>query len=206
MFNNRFVFSAVLLLALGMQTKVSLAVDEAKPGQNYYPLKAGTKWIYAGDVSGQKITLTNQIAKIENIDGQKLARLETLNAQGGVVAAEHLGATEKGVFRHRIQGIESDPPFCILKYPVKPGDSWSVDSKVGNDVISGKCSVEKDEVSVPAGKYTAMKVTVKAEVVPSGQKVDNVIWLVDGIGIVKQKTDLGPVTISLELEKYEAGK
>lgn len=199
-------WGAAVLLVLGMQSPAARAADESKPGQDYYPMKAGSKWIYSGDVNGQKISMTNQIAKIENIDGVSLSRLETLNAQMAVVANEHLASTAKGVFRHRINGIESDPPFCILKYPVKSGETWKVDSKVGNDVITGSCTVEKEEVTVPAGKYTTMKVTTKAEVVPSGQKVDNTVWLAPGVGIVKQKTDLGAVTISLELEKFEAGK
>lgn len=197
---------AAVVLWLGLGSQAVPGADDAKPGQDYYPLKAGSKWIYSGDVNGQKISMTNQIAKIENIDGISLSRLETLNAQMAVVSNEHLAATEKGVFRHRITGIESDPPFCILKYPVKSGETWQVDSKVGNDVITGSCTVEKEEVTVPAGKYTTMKVTTKAEVVPSGQKVDNTVWLAPGVGIVKQKSDLGAVTISLELEKFEAGK
>ena len=199
-------FGAAVVLMLGMQSPVARAADESKPGQDYFPLKAGSQWIYTGEVNGQKISMTNRIAKMENIDGQSLARLETLNGQMDVVANEHLSSNAKGIFRHRMNGIEIDAPFCILKYPVKPGESWKIDSKVGNDLVSGTCTVEKDEVSVPAGKYQALKVITKAEVVPSGQKVDNTVWLAPGIGMVKQKTDVGGVTINLELDKFEAGK
>lgn len=192
----------VTLLFSGVQAMCLQAADRA----DYYPLKPGSKWQYAGEVNGQKIKVTNQVAKMENIDGKNLARLETLNEQMQVVAAEHLASSEKGVFRHRINGIESEPPFCILQYPVKSGDTWKANSKVGNETIQGECKAEKEEVTVPAGKYSAVKVTINAEVVPSGQKINNTIWLADDVGLVKQITDLGQIKIKLELEKFEAGK
>ncbi|MFM7132058.1 MAG: hypothetical protein ACKO5E_09580 [bacterium] len=172
---------------------------------DYYPLKVGTQWYYKGEANGTPLQLRNEVTKIENINGVEMGRIETF-AQERSVANEHISSNAKGVFRNRIQGVEPDPAVMILQFPVKPGDKWTVDSKVSGETIKGVYKTEEEEVTVPAGKYKAIKVVSDAEVIPSGQKVLSTVWMVDGVGIVKQITDLGQVQVKLELEKFVAGK
>ena len=63
---------------------------------SYYPLKLGTNWRYRIETSdGEQGQLTQQIVKIEKIDGQDLARLEVI-VNGEVVASEHLRSSAAG--------------------------------------------------------------------------------------------------------------
>jgi hypothetical protein len=171
---------------------------------DYYPLKVGTKWHYRVETMGIESNATMQISKIESIDGQAMARLDSL-IEDQVIASEHLSANETGVFRHRFNGLPASPPICVLKYPIKDGESWKTDFVVGNE----KCRVEsqcaKEEVTVPAGKYQTVKVTTK--MVNNGQRIMVVYWFAKDIGAVKQVVDaVGAGTVTMELESVELGK
>jgi len=184
---------------------VSQVAQDKKKLPDYYPLKAGTKWTYDVDAgAGQKVQVTNQIAKIEMIDGKSLARLETV-VNGMVVATEHLANTAKGVFRHRAQGADAVPPVCVVKYPFTEGEKWESETTIGPQhlkmsMLSGK----NEEVTVPAGKYKTVTVVVETSV--NGTKINSTSWFARDVGIVKQVTELGDKVIKLELAKFEAGQ
>jgi hypothetical protein len=202
----------VLLASVGGQAPLPAADQESPdktavkpPPPDYFPIKAGSKWHYQVEMEGEKKgQVTSQIAKIEKIDGQALARLESL-VQGNLAASEHLSNTAKGIFRHRYNGLEVAPPICLLKYPVKKGESWEIDAKLGDDKITGTCRVSEAEVEVPAGKYKTIVVQFDAQ---AGQvKINTTYWFAPGTGMVKQTARVNDgKTITLLLEKYEPGK
>jgi len=194
---------AVLVLAGSLQARPP--APEIKEMPDYYPLKAGTKWHYnvtTGDGNEGKITV--QVAKIEKIDDKPMARLEALK-DGMVVVTEHMSSNSDGVFRHRSNGAEVTPPVQVIKYPIKPGDSWKQMVKVDrqNMTITAK-TLPQEEVTVPLGKYKATPVQVEADT--GGMKITTTYYFVPGMGPVKQIADLGGIKVTLELEKYEAGK
>jgi len=185
------------------------SASQDAPGKNklrdYYPLKAGTKWTYEGDDgNGQKTQVTNRIAEIETIDGQALARLETV-INGNVVMTEHLASTPKGVFRHRVKGVEVNPPVCILKYPFTEKQKWEVESMIGPQRLKMNFqSVRNEEVSSPSGKYETVSVVVETNVNDLRSKATS--WYAPDVGLVKQITEMGDRIFDLELVKFEAGK
>jgi hypothetical protein len=194
----------VLVAAVSGRPSLPAADKDAKT-PDYYPLQAGSKWHYQVQVDGEKKgQVTSQIAKIEKIDGQSLARLET-TVQGSVTASEHLSNTAKGLYRHRYNGMEVTPPICLLKYPVKKGESWEADAKIGDETIKGTCRVSEAEIEVPAGKYKTVVVQFDAQ---AGQvKIKTTYWFAAGTGMVKQTATINDgQTITLSLEKYEPGK
>lgn len=195
---------AALLLVLGVilvSTRPSIADDKVKP-PDYLPLKEGMKWHYQVEGNGVKVPLITQVAKIESINGQPLARVETV-AKGMVVASEHLSNTPQGIFRHRFNGVDVSPPVCVLKYPVKNGASWESENKLGEQKAKMACRVGSDEVEVPAGKYKAVTVQVDAEV--EGMKLTTTYWFAAGVGIVKQTVEFGGRKTTMALEKFERG-
>ncbi|MBM4068273.1 MAG: hypothetical protein FJ271_04935 [Planctomycetes bacterium] len=192
-------FAALLLLPI--VCGAAAVADEKKT--DYYPLKSGAKWHYRVQVGGQERKIVFHLAKIETIDGQRLGRLETV-ADGRVVASEHLTSTAKGVFRYRYNGVEVAPPLCLLKYPVKDGDSWDSAFTVGTEKATATCRVGREEIEVPAGKFKAVTVSVTADA--ANMKVSTTYWFVAGMGVVKQTADIGGNAITLELEKLEKGK
>lgn len=195
-------FAVVLAVLVAVVSGQTLGQDQSGP--DYYPLRAGTKWTYRVVLGGEaKGMVINQIAKIEKIDDQSLARQETV-AQGNVAATEHLSSTAKGIFRHRYNGVEVVPPVCVLRYPVKQGDSWGSEAKVGDQTIKMTSRVGEEEVTVPAGKYKAITVQVDGDA--AGTKIRTTYWFVANIGFVKQVADIAGNQIILEMEKFEAGK
>ena len=116
-------YSALVLVVLGASFWVStgIAQEKSQNEKSYYPLNAGNKWTYqieSDNIPKGSAKLVNQIAKIEKIDNVSLARLET-TAKERIAATEHLSVNEKGIFRHRYNGVEITPPICLLKFPIK---------------------------------------------------------------------------------------
>jgi hypothetical protein len=177
--------------------------DKGTKAPNYYPLQVGNTWHFKVTVMGQTITAISRIAKIETIDNVALARLEA-SIMDNIVASEHLRVTEEGVFRYRSNGQEFSPPLCFLKYPVKPGAKWEGEYKVGNETTKYLAETQEETVEVPAGKFKAIKVTMRLE--SMGQVVHTSYWFVPDVGFVKQTVDAKGPNIVMELEKYELKK
>jgi hypothetical protein len=180
------------------------APTPTEPTPDYYPLKVGTKWHYqaTGPIGMNKVFVT-KVVKIEKIDGQPLVYVEAYRG-GTVVANEHMSQTARGVFRHRVNGLRCSPPVCLLKFPLKKGDSWETKTKVGENTVTFTCRAGNEEVKVPAGKYKA--ITVRLECKIGDNKIVTTYWFAPGVGMVKQIATVGTMEITLELEKFEAGK
>jgi hypothetical protein len=185
----------------------AVAQDEATDKEktpNYYPLTVGTKWIYELRADGQKKKLTNQVAKIETLDGKKLAVVETL-IDGMVTGTAHIAVTDKGVMCHRMNGVEVTPPICVLKYPFKKDETWEVETTLGAEKMTVKVKAgESEDVTVPAGKYKAIKADMDRTV--AGMQASATTWFAPDVGVIKQTMAAGGSTATLELEKFEAGK
>jgi hypothetical protein len=175
----------------------------SQPAPNYYPLEAGNEWQYRLTANQKTISTTARIAKVETIDGVALARLET-NVGGKTAASEHLQQTDKGVFRHRFNGVQSIPPFLLLKYPAKSGIRWSGEFKNGVEMAKYTCHMDEETVEVPAGEFKAIKVVADVD---TGQlQLRTTYWFAQDVGIVKQTADAGNLEILMELEKYDVKK
>lgn len=203
---TKFACSITVLLALCTVTLSGKPVGEKPEKQlDYYPLGVGTKWHLQLDVNGRMLTMVSQIAKIETIDQIRLARLEVAVQGQAVTVTEHLSTSDKGIFRHRTNGLEMDPPLCMLKYPIKEGETWRTKTKVGPQVLPIECIVGKwEQVEVPAGKFKAIKVNITTE--EAGQPIVTDYWFAAGVGVVKQTADFGGLKIVTRLEKFEPGK
>ena len=190
-----FGFSLLLTTSLSAQKPVE---------KSYYPISEGNKWHYLIKAEGQpERKLTNQIAKIEMIDGESLARLETV-INGNVAASEHLQITEKGLFRKRFNGTEINPPICLLKFPIKDGEKWESNTKIGAIELKVKCNLEFEEAVVPAGKFKCAKVHVETE--QKGANIITTYWFAPELGMVKQYVDINSKAFSVQLEKFESSK
>jgi hypothetical protein len=194
-----------IVLAIALPAIAQDAPKKDKKLPDYYPLKVGTKWTYEIDGgNGQKVQVTNQITKVESIDGKSLARMESV-VNGMVVATEHFESTEKGVFRHRSNGIEVTPPVCVIRYPYKEGETWVAEPKIGPQQLKLSFKTGKEEeVSVASGKYKAISVNVESEA--NGAKINATAWHAPDVGLVKQFTEFGGKNLTMELIKFEAAK
>lgn len=203
-------YSALVLVVLGASFWVSTvnAQEKSQNEKSYYPLNAGNKWTYqieSDNIPKGSAKLVNQIAKIEKIDNVSLARLET-TAKERIAATEHLSVNEKGIFRHRYNGVEITPPICLLKFPIKKNDSWKTESVTGKEKVKMACKSDEEEIEVPAGKFKTVKVVLDAEVVDAGIIVSTTYWFASRTGIVKQHVNINGMQFSILLEKFEEGK
>jgi phage FluMu protein Com len=167
---------------------------------NYYPVEVGNTWHYRVNANGKITNSSVRISKHETINGEALARLDALN----VPVTEHLAQTEKGVFRHRLNGSQVSPPFPLLPYPPKIGAKWqgefTTEMEKGKNRYFGEIQNE-EIVEVPAGKFKTLRVFIKVE--QNGPMVQTTYWFAKDVGFVKQSLNILGTTIVMELEKFE---
>jgi len=192
----------ILLLLIPAIAQAGADAQEVKVANTpeYYPLQVGNTWEYNLTANGNVAKMTSKIAKIETIDGQALSLLEAA-VNGNTVATEHLRRTDKGIERYRTNGIASTPPFLLLKYPAKPGETWGGEFTAAADKGKYSSQSAEDMVEVPAGKFKTIRVAVKLEV--KNQIINTTYWFAPDIGFVKQTVDAPNLNIVIELQKFE---
>jgi hypothetical protein len=168
------------------------AIQAPPAGQpEYMPLKLGTKWTYdvdAGD--GIKNRVVQEVGK---------------SRDGTTIATEHVRATPEGLYRHRVQGIEYEPPVLYMKLPYKEGETWDETTKAGAQTVESKFTAGPvEEVTTPAGNYKAVAIRSKVNV--QGNLIEATSWLAEGVGVVKLEMKIGDRTITQELVKFEPAK
>ncbi len=173
--------------------------QEKGPESPYYPLRPGAQWTYRS--GEQKVVL--RITKLEKVGDALCAVLETKRADG-LPVTEHLGVQKDGVYRYKALSFALEPPLCVLKLPPQKGASWTLDSRLGADVVKGTSTLHEAEITVPFGKVNA--VAVKTDLVRGDQKFTITTYFAKGVGMVKQTQNLGGKEITLELEKFEEMK
>jgi hypothetical protein len=200
-----------LPFALFFVTLLAVVADLASGGTaqvqpNYYPLKEGSKWYYHTELPGMDAqTWIMHVAKLEKIDGVPLFRLEMTKKDSGMTATEHLRSGDDGVFRYRFNGQPASKPVCVIKYPVKAGDTWQDETEIGGQKVKMSCKVgNEEEVAVPAGKFKTMPVYVQADL--GGLNMNTTFWFAANVGIVKQVVEFMGQKVTQSLEKYEAAK
>jgi hypothetical protein len=214
------VISALLVVVIaafpaaaqtGKAKKSSDTGDTKSKTGDYYPLKVGNKWTFEVDAgAGQKVVMTSVIAAEENSDGKPLARLEVYINGQKAGATEHLMTNKDGVFRVKFNNVEFTPPLCMLKYPLKAGQSWEIKTSARGQQLDVSCRQGAEEdVQVPAGKYHAVPCTIQVtQPTPQGvpMKIVTTYWFVENVGFVKQKIEINDKVILQELTKYEPAK
>lgn len=195
---------AVLIAAAAATAAPAPPAKPPAKALNLYPLQAGNKWEYEVEVGGQTQTATMHVAKVEKVDGKELARLEAEVAGAPAGTTEHLAANEKGVFRHRFNGAEIDPPVCLIQYPFKAGTTWETKMAFGALNLEVKASAgDPTTVEVPAGKFKAYPVQLETE--QGGVKIQTTYYFAEDVGVVSQTFQVGETTVRLQLKKFTPG-
>jgi hypothetical protein len=188
----------VVLLTL-IVPSAFLFAEEAGPRQ-FYPTAIGTEWVY--DAGG--VELVERIAAHEEFNGELCLRVETV-VNGNAVAHEHLAVRRDGVYRVGIAGTPVEPPLCFLKYTVRIGDHWDVKSKVNETEISGRFTLNRQQLTVPAGEFNA--VAARGSDFKSGETTLNfTYYFVGGIGKVKQVISANGQEAAMVLKEFRQPK
>jgi len=167
---------------------------------DYFPLRVGSKWHLQIEKNGVVNRETVQITKIETVDGRMRVHFDVVR-MGKTTSMEvpWMAPSNKGLF------MASDPPVCVLKYPINEGDSWRTKSKLNGVEFLFICTVGKwEQVQVPAGKFKAIKVRVEAE--ENAVPFTSEYWFTANVGVVMQTHEVSgnkATKTIMRLEKFE---
>ncbi|MDB5312929.1 MAG: hypothetical protein JWO38_7131 [Gemmataceae bacterium] len=194
-----------LLIALPMLALlISLAPAPAAPVPThlmpkhpiYYPTVVGTKWTKVACHVEPRRVATFVVADVKEEGGSKLVSV-AIEDDGENRIVEKVRIAPDGMFLVQRNQVQFDPPVCLLKLPVKPGEEWetlNTLSAVENAVeFRYKHTVfEPEWVTVPAGRFRAVRVVEDSQYARGGARMwPTTHWYVAGIGCVKSTTPGG---------------
>jgi hypothetical protein len=193
-----FVFGLVVSCA-----STAFAQPPAPPrGTDYFPLVTGTKWTYR--VGDNEVVVS--VAGVEKVKDEDWYRVETRIGKDAK-SSEMFALRADGVYRTKVKDDPLVPPVKLLPLPVKAGEKWAVDSKIGTQEVKGVLALKSDRerVKVPAGEFDAVLVEgLNLDI--AGAKSTIRIWFARGYGIVKEEFVLQTGDrVVLELFKFEPG-
>ena len=180
-----------------------------KPAADYFPLRVGDSWTYRNTADDSQYTLK---VLAEEPDSSGVTRYQ-VELRAGAIVLKLFSKTDQWVLLHaerytEHEGLEAkyEPPKNYLPNPLKPGFKWSWN---GHDYTQSEVS-EKSEVigfesvTVPAGKFKAMKVV--SQVTGGSALMTKTYWYAEGVGLVKTTTVGGQITYGSELFDYSFKK
>ncbi len=165
----------------------------------YYPSKVGTTWTY--ELNDKE--LVSKITAHEEMHDILCIKVESTVA-GKTVATEHISIAAEGVSRVAFGSNHPDKPLLFLKLPVKIGERWKVDVKVGLETVVGEFTTSEEKVKVPSGTYDAIKVDGEFQL--NGVDTQFTYWFAKDVGVVKQYIKMPTAEITSELKKFDPGK
>ena len=212
MFGRIVILSAPVWLLVFVVAASAQPADEAAAKENeaapltsaqLYPLAQDAEWHYTMHTEKGDAEMSYQVAKLESEADQEAYRVEMV-LDKKIVLTEQLNQTPEGLFRTQLQDAKLSPPLLLLKNPVKSGEQWRTKTQIGAQELTIECQVESERVSVPAGEYDAVKLTVSTQANESD--IRSTYWFAAGVGIVRQEAKIGDEpTMSIELTSYQPG-
>jgi hypothetical protein len=193
-----FVIAGLVLAGIFMWQSCQLLVREpphpkATPTEEDYPLEAGLVWVYKAPGGWQVIRKLGP--EVEQA-GHRWFEMRFSLPIG----------EERLLMRRTPEGIvgrRADREQLIMKFPMKPGDTWTLDFP---DRPLAECTVlEPEEINVLSKKTLASKVRVVKTDRKTGMKTDNFEWYARGIGLVQMEVTYG-FTARFILERFEKAK
>ena len=179
-----------------------------KPAADYFPLRVGDSWTYRNSESGG---YTFKVLSEEPQPDHPTRYVVELNS--GVKIIHTFSKTDGWVLFHsekypEHEGLEAtyDPPKQHLPNPLVVGREWKWSGKDPTQVEYQESSrvVAVEQVTVPAGKFRAMKVVTEISSGRASKTKTN--WYADGVGLVKSTTEAGPIKYGSELTDYSFKK
>ena len=204
---------ALLLLALGaaaVGTGASAAKPKpVKPEADYFPLRVGESWTYRNTSDDSQYSFK---VLAEELPAGGAPRYQ-VELRAGVIVHKSFSKEDGWVLlwadryvEHEGLEVKYDPPKKFLQNPLKAGSSWTWQGKdyTQVDVTEKNAVIGFETVTVPAGKFRAMKVV--SEVSDSNAVMTKTYWYADGVGLVKTTTVGGAITYGSELVDYSFKK
>jgi hypothetical protein len=188
-----------------------MAVQDVPPDAAYLPLKVGNTWEYKAKGSEQA-----RVRKITGRDADGTWRQED-STDGKTERKDALkvgkaGLTCVGITFGEAEVVPSEP-LLLLKFPARKDDSWTQEVDFSGQKATIKTVTAEEKVKVPAGEYTALKVTLTGTMKTNDATLTIILtaWYVKDVGVVRHslKADLDGAELmadEAELVKYTPAK
>jgi hypothetical protein len=177
------------------------AAPAATSVADLFPLKAGSKWKYKlGEAQEVEI-------RVESANADGSTTLGTY-VQNRKVATESVQVKADGVYRTKVNESVVTPPIKILALPAKKDTSWTIESKVQDQPVSGKYTVkdEKEKFKTKDGKEYEAVVVEAPDLNVANTKTSVKTWYAPGKGMVKLNYTISQYEATIELVEYTEGK
>lgn len=178
---KRSIITLVAIFALSF-ILLSSDCEEENGGvaTNYFPHADQTTWVFDEVIEDETITM-----KLNGTENHATAgEVQVLEmTTGGETFYTYIKANDNGVTMYF--DLTTDDRWEILRYPIKVGDTWHWDITYNdenpeNDEEWHAEVLAEENVSVPAGEFTALKITLS-----SAGYVDETFWFASGTGWVR---------------------
>jgi len=198
---------ALVIASLFLQ---SAAAKKPKPkvSADYFPLRVEDSWTYRNlEEGGYTLKVLNEEPHqggtaryiVELLSGVKIHKVYS-KADGWVLL--------HGESYPEHEGLQAtyDPPKQVLPNPMVAGQKWEWAGKDPTQVEyrESNRAVGVETVTVPAGKFRAMKVIT--EITGAASPKTTTSWYADGVGLVKTLSAGGEIKYGSELTDYSFKK
>ncbi|HMG05455.1 MAG TPA: hypothetical protein VK581_08340 [Chthoniobacterales bacterium] len=185
---------------------ISVAAKKLNPvAADYFPLRVGDFWTYHSTTSATEYSL-KVLSEEKQADGTIRSLVET---SAGVKVQTWYSKPVGWVLMHEERYPEHEalvakyePPRQYLQNPLVAGTKWEWTGKdyTFTDIHEKNKVVGFEKVTVPAGKFRAMKVVSLVAAGKAG--MTKTYWYAEGVGLVKSTTVGGQITYGWELTDY----
>ena len=156
-----------------------------------FPTTAGTTWVYRQE-DGQEWTETITAAKVDRNGTTTLTVEKKHRRAGGWAESWQLEVNRWGVYWMDLPRPDAEPdtgpPRCLLRLPAEPGAEWVYARPTG---VARMRQLAPERVSVPAGTFRAVPVTVALQAVnptaiDESPPLPMTLWYAPGVGLVRR--------------------
>jgi Protein of unknown function (DUF3108) len=175
------------------------------PDAAYFPMTVGDRWVTEMQYKTFSSEYTEVVTAVEKKDEATLVTIgrEVEGTVGPQVS--QIRITDKGIFRVSSLGTVYDAPYCVLRLPLKVGETWTSEVGSGGNVTSTfkYKAIKEEDVQVPAGKFRAFRIEVDLD--NSGRAGRSTIWYAPQVGVVKMDHEDGDAGYVRTLKSFKAG-
>jgi hypothetical protein len=129
--------------------------EDAKAVPLYWPTAVGTRLVYLRGEQQPQQEETWEVTSVVDRDGGKLVTTEYVRANDTRSPHQTALVTVTGVSLLKDNGTGYDPPWRVLTFPHKRGDSWGIPARGQVERMS---VVGAETVTVPAGRFETVVV------------------------------------------------
>ena len=181
---------------------------KSKPSADYFPLRVGDSWTYRNTEEGG---YTLKVLSEEPHEGGTVRFVVELLS--GVKVNNTYSKANGWVLFHaenypEHEGLQAtyDPPKQLLPNPLVVGQKWEWSGRDPTQVEHRESNrvVGVETVTVPAGKFRAMKVV--SEISGASVPLIRTSWYAVGVGLVKTMNVGGQIKYGSELTDYSFKK